>query len=212
MCTNNNSNGAGGLDSNAPKGSVNNPYTQVEYESMLAAGTWTEGYVEGMGYVLPEVVVTPSSGGGYSGSDTDSSDPWDSMYEPSGSTSDMGATDCVAHTFIAAIRKFGNPNNLTFEEINNNINAGNGVHSSNYGAVVDYYFKVDRNWKWTNYVHTNSESIIIAITKPINGISHSLTIYFIDGEGYLAKDDQQGTTIEGCKDELKDFKCLTGLK
>lgn len=69
-----------GVESMPKKGSAENPYTQKEYEEMCDAGTWNGGYVSGMGYVLPEVVVTGSS---YSEEDwsfpsiDDSwSDPW----------------------------------------------------------------------------------------------------------------------------------------
>lgn len=50
-----------GVQSMPKKGSADNPYTQKEYEEMCDAGTWNGGYVSGMGYVLPEVVVTGSS-------------------------------------------------------------------------------------------------------------------------------------------------------
>ena len=46
--------------SGAPKGSLSNPYTQSEYEGLLASGAWTGGYVEGLGYCLAEVTVPPS--------------------------------------------------------------------------------------------------------------------------------------------------------
>ena len=42
-------------------GSSSNPYSWGEYECFLMKQYWHGGYVEGMGYVLPEVVVTPST-------------------------------------------------------------------------------------------------------------------------------------------------------
>lgn len=39
-----------------PKGSASNPYTLDEYEKKLNEGTWTGGFVEGIGYVIGEIV------------------------------------------------------------------------------------------------------------------------------------------------------------
>ena len=73
-------------DGGATKGSSGNPYTQEEYESMLDAGTWPGGYVQGMGYVLPCVEVWGSSSGS-SDYDSDSwSDPWGDASDPWGDT------------------------------------------------------------------------------------------------------------------------------
>lgn len=46
-------------------------YTWAQAESMMDNGTWTGGYVEGMGYVLPEVVVSGSTSTTYSVLQTD---------------------------------------------------------------------------------------------------------------------------------------------
>lgn len=62
----------------APKGSASNPYTQSEYESMLEAGTWPGGYVEGLGYCMKEVVITGSD----SEPDSDSDSEPDSSEDP----------------------------------------------------------------------------------------------------------------------------------
>lgn len=73
----------------AAKGSASNPYTKEEYEAMLDNDTWPGGYVEGLGYCLKGVTVTPSSSNSGSGSwgsgsmfdywsSMDSSYPWDS--------------------------------------------------------------------------------------------------------------------------------------
>lgn len=73
-------------DGGATKGSSGNPYTQEEYESMLDAGTWPGGYVQGMGYVLPCVEVWGSSSGS-SDYDSDSwSNPWGDASDPWGDT------------------------------------------------------------------------------------------------------------------------------
>ena len=44
-------------------GSQSNPYTEAEYDSMLASGTWNGGFVENWGYVSSygDVVVTGNS-------------------------------------------------------------------------------------------------------------------------------------------------------
>ena len=57
-------------------GSQSNPYTEAEYDSMLASGTWKGGFVENWGYVSSygDVVVTGSynntSNNGSSGSNS----------------------------------------------------------------------------------------------------------------------------------------------
>ncbi len=64
----------------APKGSANNPYTVSEYNEMLIDGTWKGGFVQGMGYVLQDVVVKgskhTSNSSGFWGS---LFDVWDSL-------------------------------------------------------------------------------------------------------------------------------------
>ena len=47
-------------EGNSPKGSIDNPYSESEYNSMLDNGTWPGGYVEGLGYCLPGVDVITS--------------------------------------------------------------------------------------------------------------------------------------------------------
>lgn len=67
-------------NNNSPKGSINNPYTQEEFES-FEDGTWPGGWVEGMGYVIPQVNINgsrSSSSDPYS-SGSDPSDPWGSL-------------------------------------------------------------------------------------------------------------------------------------
>ena len=77
-----------GNNGSAAKGSSSNPYTQEEFNSMLDAGTWNGGYVEGMGYVSKEVEVNGSSSSS-SDSDSDSwSDPWGSISDPWGNSGD----------------------------------------------------------------------------------------------------------------------------
>lgn len=69
---------------NAPKGSLKNPYTLAEYESLLDAGAWTGGYVVGLGYCFKEATVVgsnPSSSNGYGS--YGSSGSW--SYESGGS-------------------------------------------------------------------------------------------------------------------------------
>ncbi len=50
------------------KGDASDPYTQAEFESMLASGVWTGGgFVSGVGYVHSEVTVTGSVSGSVNG-------------------------------------------------------------------------------------------------------------------------------------------------
>ncbi|KGI22888.1 hypothetical protein [Hoylesella timonensis] len=87
-------------NSDAAKGTAENPYTEEEFETMLDNGTWPGGYVQNMGYVMKEVVVSssyPDSGvvdsdDSWSWSDPwdSSSDPWDSSSEPWDGTNSSG--------------------------------------------------------------------------------------------------------------------------
>ena len=43
------------------KGTQENPYTQEEYYVMLGNGTWSGGWIEGVGYGLPVVVINQES-------------------------------------------------------------------------------------------------------------------------------------------------------
>ena len=54
---NSSSNNSG--NNTAPKGSKENPYTPEEYDA-IPLGEWKGGYVEGLGYVEPEVVIDGS--------------------------------------------------------------------------------------------------------------------------------------------------------
>lgn len=83
----------GQADSNPPKGSQENPYTQAEYEAMVDADTWTGGFVEEIGYVTPLVDIYPSySSDPYGAIDPFGSSecPFPSCSNPFGSDSDGG--------------------------------------------------------------------------------------------------------------------------
>ena len=117
-------------DSGSPKGSVNNPYSNAEYESMIEAGTWNGGYVDGMGYVLSDVTVLGSSN-----YDSDSwSDPWESVSNPWGSSDDgSGSSDNGnSSTGTGGNTGSGGNNNIVNNNSNSdNTNTGNG----NYNIV-----------------------------------------------------------------------------
>jgi hypothetical protein len=80
------------------KGDWNDPYTEEEYEAMLASGTWTEGgFVSGVGYTLAETVVTGSASSG-SGSNSNSdfnylSDTGNSIYDDGNNPYSYNADD-----------------------------------------------------------------------------------------------------------------------
>ena len=85
-------------ENNSTKGSVTNPYTEEEMNSMMDEGTWTGGYVEGMGYVGDDVTVWGTSGSDTS--DSESSDSWDTSEDnepetpsPSGGGGGGGGTE-----------------------------------------------------------------------------------------------------------------------
>lgn len=67
-------------NNNSPKGSINNPYTLAEFNA-FENGTWPGGYVEGMGYVAPDVSIWGSQSGSSDpdSSGSDPSDPWGSL-------------------------------------------------------------------------------------------------------------------------------------
>ena len=71
-------------NSGAAKGTKDNPYTVEEYNS-FADGTWPGGFVEGIGYVLADIVVVGSRSSSSSSSGSNSSDPWGSGSDPWGS-------------------------------------------------------------------------------------------------------------------------------
>lgn len=80
--------------SSTAKGTVDNPYTEAEYESMLNNGTWQGGYVQNLGYCLKEVVVSSSYPDSWY---IDSEDSWpfddfDSWSDPSTNIGGDGAT------------------------------------------------------------------------------------------------------------------------
>jgi len=47
-----------GDGSTYPKGSAQNPYTDEEFERLLAEGKWKGGYVENIGYIAASVEIT----------------------------------------------------------------------------------------------------------------------------------------------------------
>ena len=44
------------------KGTENDPFTEAEYDQMVADGTWNGGYVDGWGYTFSDVTITGSQG------------------------------------------------------------------------------------------------------------------------------------------------------
>lgn len=46
-------NGNSNVNDSLKKGSIDNPYTQYEHDA-FAPGTWPGGYVEGIGFVVPD--------------------------------------------------------------------------------------------------------------------------------------------------------------
>ena len=55
------------------KGTVTNPFTQEEYNSLCNTGEWPGGYVETMGYVAPPMMDGMSDGSGSGSDDTENS-------------------------------------------------------------------------------------------------------------------------------------------
>ncbi len=75
-----------------PKGSLENPYTRKEYEDMMDNGEeWPGGYVEGLGYVAADTVITGSCFSEDSWEDSSWSDPWEGSSSEDGSGSSHGS-------------------------------------------------------------------------------------------------------------------------
>lgn len=51
-------------------GSPTNPYTMNEVQHMMDSGSWPGGFVEGYGYIAPQIYVNGGTGGGSGGSGT----------------------------------------------------------------------------------------------------------------------------------------------
>lgn len=63
--------------SSYPKGSSSNPYTQEEYDDIINSGKdWPGGFVEGLGYVAGDTIITSSYFSEDSWEDSSYSDPW----------------------------------------------------------------------------------------------------------------------------------------
>ena len=74
-------------------GSKENPFTEEEYDSMVNAGTWDGGYVEGWGYTFGDLEVTGSISGsqnGVSGSYDGEWEDWDNDSGPQGGSGYWG--------------------------------------------------------------------------------------------------------------------------
>ena len=125
-------------DGSAPKGSVYNPYTQEEFNSMSDAGTWPDGHVIGMGYVLPGVYICASSDSDSVSSSDSWNDPWESTSDPWGSSgedeasrpSGDGGSDTSGSGSIGG-NNYG-------EGTPGGNNSGSGVTGGNGGALVAY--------------------------------------------------------------------------
>lgn len=76
-----------GNSSNSPK-----VYTLAEYESMYYAGTWTGGFVEGVGYVMMEIYVDGSYDSDFSIPDFSWDDPFGSILDYLGLGVDSNTT------------------------------------------------------------------------------------------------------------------------
>lgn len=131
----------------APKGSASNPYSQSEYQAILDNGTWSGGYVVGMGYVLPEVVINESSDKGsdsMSSDDSKDSDPYgsDDIFPDSGSSSSYGSTDTGENNNSGGNGNSNNSNGNEDQTINRGINNG---RSFNINAAITYLLQNARS-------------------------------------------------------------------
>ena len=119
--------------SDAAKGTVNNPYTEAEYEAMLENDTWPGGYVEGLGYCGKAVIVTAS----YPDSDSmGSDDSWpseDSFENPWESDDNENDTDNPS----TGGNQGGQSGNTGEADYVGGGNSGGGSGGSGMDAVVE---------------------------------------------------------------------------
>lgn len=125
-------------NSTPAKGSVNNPYTEAEFDAMCDAGTWVGGYVEGYGYVGVGAVITPSSSNGdYSSINLseEESNPFDDYstpdYDPhsGGGSGGTGGSTTTGSTGGASKNKGNNNKTKDYP-------TPSSFHSSGKGIVV----------------------------------------------------------------------------
>lgn len=76
---------SGDKEKTLPKGSVSNPYTEDEYNTMCDADTWKGGYVKGLGYVGAQTTIYGSSSCSES---SYNEDEYSELSDPFGSWSD----------------------------------------------------------------------------------------------------------------------------
>ena len=105
------------------KGSITNPYSQEEYENMLGNGEWIGGYVSGIGYVLGEVVVTPSS--------HSEGSPSDCSSDSSSNGSSDGSSDSSYDYPQWGDDGSGNQHDESSENINDSQNGQSGNSTDN---------------------------------------------------------------------------------
>ncbi len=102
-------------------------YTVEEYHRMLEAGTWTGGMVEGLGYVMAEVVVYGSASG------SDISDFEDSWEDPLGSEDNPFDDDeSIDHD------NDENGNHSMQQETQGNGKSNNGENSGSGGPGMEH--------------------------------------------------------------------------
>lgn len=209
-------------------GTQEDPYTIDEFNNWQ--GDWTGGWIYGMGFIGPEVVVY-GGGTSYSSGEIYGSEypfnPYSDFYSGSAygqgnpDSSTMG-NDCVAHTIFNAISHFGNSGNVTFDGVNSWINNkynGQGVPSGGYLDVIGQYFTYEKFTPeklngLTKYNSTsNKNEVFIAVLKPTsNNSGHSITILAVSGDSIIYNDDQTGNRKFCSKSDIYNVVKLTGLK
>lgn len=131
MCENKNEN-------TYPKGSINNPYTEKEFDKMCDDGTWTGGFVEGYpNYLGPQAIITPSS----------EDEDWYSSEDPFGSWSDPWTDTSYPE----------------FEPINENNNHGDGSRTDT--NVNQNGTNTTGSYLYTGSTASSSATDIISVTS-----------------------------------------------
>ncbi|MCM1311788.1 MAG: C40 family peptidase [Bacteroides sp.] len=186
-------------NSNSPKGSINSPYTLNEFYD-YENGTWPGGYVEGLGYVPPDVVIwgSQSSSSNPDSWGSDISDPWGSdtsdLWGSDGSSSNPGNTGGGGG---GGTTGGGRPGGTTTGGTTSGNTNENESQESEESRLKSYFTKAEaeeqfRIGRWhggyitgLGYVLPNATSLPTTKIFPKNGVEALANAKLFDGTPYI---------------------------
>ena len=176
---------------NTEKGSVQNPYTIAELETMLEAGTWQGGYVESVGYNEEENNGVEYGLDGYDGYGYDNTPTIDPR---------SNGNDCAAFTVHSLLQHFNVPCNLLdIKASMENTYGTDGLDQAQFSSFISSYFDcVPINFKNGTHLSNSYDYVVYYYSGEVveNGgkkeIYHSATVQYIDNENktMIIKDNQ----------------------